>query len=529
MTAALAQATNNEYRHHNELCLFINLRTFHFRFFLFLTMLIFYTHASDQLSALKNYTRERVKPSLSSTKILDEKKKLSSTYREYVELPLQQVVEDEADHHNEKNQQQQSLSSVLVFTSLTGIYVWWPMLFGGDDTFHLIFTQDDVPRFHDVIGDELGNIYLTAPHERTVYRLQYTDGWWRINDSLNHQINSIRSEMPLFLNIHYISSLLYVYGHRDIQIIDLLERRSRGSAPFMKRLRELSPNLRITDLIIDQIKSDGYIIGDSYGWCTIIRCLLTINECTFLYKIPSSYDNRPYSCSATIDFKKKLMYLSLEEKILIIYLNEQTNYDRRILLTDKNGPRSTLGYDDICFNDNYLFYTDVLRALLHICSLNETTGCLNISLTILPLRMNIVHVKNLKPPPEEQVIEIHVNQTTTPLLTTITLSDQTIMNDTTTQSQRMPCPIDKSNLKMVIGFLIGILVSVIGIGIYISIIKIMKKSGKERTTIGKLVSGINGNNGSNFSRQPLENPTDKLIPSSDSSDSSSSYKPDTIL
>ncbi|CAF4775722.1 unnamed protein product, partial [Rotaria magnacalcarata] len=67
--------------------------------------------------------------------------------------------------------------------------------------------------------------------------------------------------MPLFVNIHYVSSILYVYGHSDIQTIDLLQKpRTQGSAPFTKRLRELSPNLRITDMIIDQLTSDGYIL-----------------------------------------------------------------------------------------------------------------------------------------------------------------------------------------------------------------------------------------------------------------------------
>ena len=199
-----------------------------------------------------------------------------------------------------------------------------------------------------VTGDQDGHIYLTAPHERTVYRLKYSDGWWISNFSNHSVMNSIRSEMPLFLNIHRISSILYVYGHTDIQIIDLLERpRTRGSAPFMKRLRELSPNLRISDMIIDQLTSDGYIIGDSYGWCTVIRCSLNVNECVFLFKIPSSYDNRPYPCTATIDFSTKIIYLSLEEKILSVHLNEQTDFDRRTILTEKRGPRSTLGYDDI--------------------------------------------------------------------------------------------------------------------------------------------------------------------------------------
>jgi hypothetical protein len=341
-------------------------------------------------------------------------------------------------------------TSVVVLTSLSGIYVWWPILFGGDDSFHLLLTQDDVPRFHDVAGDDHGNMYLTAPHERTVYRLQYSDGWWISNFSNHSVMNSIRSEMPLFLNVHYVSSILYVYGHSDIQIIDLLQKpRTRGSAPFMKRLRELSPNLRISDMIIDQVTSDGYIVGDSYGWCTVIRCSLGVNDCVFLFKIPSSYDNRPYPCTATIDFSSKIMYLSLEEKILAVHLNEHTNFDRREILTEKRGPRSTLGYDDIVTYNNVILYTDVLRPLLHICTLANFNPCLNISLTfpppqrsILPLRLSIIQVSNLRPPviDDEDDIELHINQSTTipsPLALLVsnkTTEFQRLIDDTSTKS-----------------------------------------------------------------------------------------------
>ena len=308
--------------------------------------------------------------------------------------------------HEKHSSTSEQISHVVVLTSLSGVYVWWPTLFGGDDSFHLLLSQEDVPRFHDVTGDEHGHIYLTAPHERTVYRLQYSNGWWISNFSNHSVMNSIRSEMPLFLNIHHVSSILYVYGHSDIQIIDLMERpRARGSAPFMKRLRELSPNLRISDMIIDQLTSDGYIIGDSYGWCTVIRCSLTVSECVFLFKIPSSYDNRPYPCTATIDFVTKIMYLSLEEKILAVHMNEQTNFDRRSVLTEKNGPRSTLGYDDIVTYNQTILYTDVLRPLLHICSATEGNRCLNMSLTfsspqrtILPLRLSVIQAPHFRPP-----------------------------------------------------------------------------------------------------------------------------------
>jgi hypothetical protein len=309
-------------------------------------------------------------------------------------------------HENENSSSDRLTAHVVVLTSLSGVYVWWPILFGGDDSLHLLLSQEDVPRFHDVAGDEHGNIYLTAPHERTVYRIQYSDGWWISNVSNHSVMNSIRHEMPLFLNIHHVPSILYVYGHSDIQIIDLLERpRTRGSAPFMKRLRELSPNLRISDMIIDQLTSDGYIIGDSYGWCTIIRCSLAVSECVFLFKIPSSFDNRPYPCTATIDFTTKIMYINLEEKILGVHLNAQNNFDRRFILAEKSGARSTLGYDDIITHNQTVLYTDVLRPLLHICRSAGSIPCLNMSLTfasphrtILPLRLSIIQAPKFRPP-----------------------------------------------------------------------------------------------------------------------------------
>ncbi|CAF1419942.1 unnamed protein product [Rotaria magnacalcarata] len=341
------------------------------------------------------------------------------------------------------------VSSVVVLTSLTGVYVWWPTIFGGDDSFHILLTQEDVPRFHDVTGDDHGNIYLTVPHERTVYRLEYLNGWWISNFSNHSIINSIRSEMPLFVNIHYVSSILYVYGHSDIQTIDLLQKpRTRGSAPFTKRLRELSPNLRITDMIIDQLTSDGYILGDSYGWCTVIRCSLTVNECVFLFKIPTSHDNRPYPCTASIDFSSKIMYLSLEEKVLVVHLNEQTNFDRRQVLTEKRGPRSTLGYDDIVNYNNFILYTDVLRPLLHICTLKNANPCINISLrfpfaerSILPLRLSIIRVSNLQPPisDDENDIELRTNEST-PILSPVSL----LMSNKTTELQRL---IDDTSIK----------------------------------------------------------------------------------
>ncbi len=379
--------------------------------------------------------------------------------------------ETEEDDSSRKDQ----ITSVVVLTSLSGIYVWWPILFGGDDSFHLLLNQEDVPRFHDVAGDNQGHIYLTSPHERTVYRLQYSDGWWIANFSNHSVMNSIRSEMPLFLNIHYISSIVYVYGHSDIQIIDLLQRpRTRGSAPFMKRVRELSPNLRISDMIIDQIKSDGYIVGDSYGWCTVIRCSLGVSECVFLFKIPSSSDDRPYPCTATIDFSTKIMYLSLEEKILAVHLNEQTNFDRRFILAEKLGSRSTLGYDDIVTYNNVILYTDVLRPLLHICTLINSNICLNISLIfpppqrpILPLRLSIIQVSNLRPPihDDEDDIELHINQSTT-ISTPLALigSNKTSVSqhltDDSTPKSYVHNETNSSNIWMLIlGICIGLLLA----------------------------------------------------------------------
>ena len=395
----------------------------------------------------------------------DKTRNITSSIRDRYESPHEEQAE---------NDDESSKTSVVVLTSLSGIYVWWPIIFGGDDSFHLLLTQEEVPRFHDVAGDNYGHIYLTAPHERTVYRLQYSDGWWISNFSNHSVMNSIRSEMPLFCNVHYISSMLYVYGHSDIQIIDLLQRtRIRGSAPFMTRLRELSPNLRISDMIIDQLTSDGYIIGDSYGWCTVIRCSLGVNECIFLFKIPSSYDNRPYPCTATIDFSNKIIYLSLEDKILLVYLNEQTNYDRRQVLTEKHGQRSTLGYDDIVTYNNAILYTDVLRPILHICTLTNSNPCLNISLTfppplrsILPLRLSIVQVSNLRPPileDDDDDIELHINQSSTIPPPAALLQ----LNTTTLTKSSVNKEVSVSNIWMLLfGICAGLLVAGICFLIY---------------------------------------------------------------
>ena len=392
-------------------------------------------------------------------------------------------INDDVVDDDEESTANRPSANVVVLTSLSGVYVWWPIIFGGDDSFHLLLSQEDVPRFHDVTSDEHGHIYLTAPHERTVYRLQYSNGWWISNFSNHSVMNSIRSEMPLFVNIHQISSILYVYGHIDIQTIDLLQRpRARGSAPFMKRLRELSPNLRISDLIIDQLTSDGYIIGDSFGWCTVIRCALGVNECEFLFKIPSSYDNRPYPCTATIDFSNKIMYLSLEEKILGVHLNEQTNFDRRFILTEKRGPRSTLGYDDIIAHNNTILYTDVLRPLLHICTTKDTNPCLNISLAfpppqrmILPLRLSIIHAPNFRPPSldDEDEMDLHINQTNIPhppsglLAPNKTTDIQSLIADSTTNRSSHARKANLSHIWMLIlGVCIGLLLAGLTFMIY---------------------------------------------------------------
>ena len=451
--------------------------------------------------------------------------------------------------HNEDNQfsTKPEKSSVLVLTSLSGIYVWWPIIFGGDDSFHLLRTQDDVPRFHDVAGDEHGHIYLTAPHERTVYRLQYSNGWWISNISNHSMINSIRSEMPLFLNIHYISSIVYVYGHTDIQIIDLLQRpRTRGSAPFMQRLRELSPNLHISDLIIDQLTSDGYIVGDSYGWCTVIRCSLNVNECVFLFKIPSSYDNRPYPCTATIDFSNKIMYLSLEEKILGVYLNEQTNFDRREILTEKYGPRSTLGYDDIVVYNNIIFYTDVLRPLLHICTRTNSNSCLNISLifslsqrSILPLRLSVIEVSNLRPPKLDES-EIHRNESTTILLTSTETSTLRYLVEHTDSAYK------ETSVNNIWILMLGICIGLLLAGLFLMIYYI--RCNKNRPKIKKFSKInqrhellLNNNYLEKIKRRNLFRNSDlsnsygnesNMISSSEATmltTSSSSYRPDTIL
>ncbi|CAF4483167.1 unnamed protein product, partial [Didymodactylos carnosus] len=180
------------------------------------------------------------------------------------------------------------------------------------------------------------------------------------------------------------------------------------------------------------------------------------------------------------------------------------------------------------------------RPLLHICLLNETTGCLNISLalvspqqSILPLRMNIVHVKNLKPPlvEEENAIEIHVNHTTTPLLTTIFI-DQDNTNDSINKteiikSRTIVCSTDKSNLKMILGFLTGFLVCCIGITILTFTIRTIKRGKPIVNAATRVVNG-GGSSGLSISRNKEEDQKIQLL-TSESSDTSSSYKPETIL
>jgi hypothetical protein len=475
----------------------------------------------------------------------DKVRNYSSAARDRLHFPHRNH-DEEIDHEVDENAiPSKEQTSVVVLTSLTGIYVWWPILFGGDDSFHLLLTQEDVPRFHDVAGDNSGHIYLTSPHERTVYRLQYSNGWWIANFSNHSVMNSIRSEMPLFLTIHYISSIVYVYGHSDIQVIDLIQRpRTRGSAPFMKRLRELSPSLRISDMVIDQIKSDGYIIGDSYGWCTVIRCSLSVSECEFLFKVPSSYDNRPYLCSATIDFSSKIMYLSLEEKILAVHLNEQTNFDRRETLTEKLGSRSALGYDDIVTYNNVILYTDVLRPLLHICTLINSNTCLNISLifpsiqrSILPLRLSIIQVSDLRPPilDDEEDIELHINQTTT---TTISSSTeiQRLVADKSTKSY-VHKETSVSNIWMLIlGISIGLLLAGLSFMIYYVTWNKNRPTCKSDSTIRNRIPLLRDESQPKFESMISQSTSSSSEPIAESASdsttittSSSSYRPDTIL
>lgn len=432
----------------------------------------------SKFHSLKNGTSLNIRQRISTH--ADKFRNITASTHDHFGVPHRYDEEDIYDE--DKSAIKPNITSVVVLTSLTGVYVWWPIIFGGDDSFYLLLTQEEVPRFHDVTGDDHGNIYLTAPHERTVYRLQYSNGWWISNFSNNSIMNSIRSELPLFLNIHYVSSILYVYGHTDIQIIDLLQRpRARGSAPFMKRLRELSPSLRITDMIIDQLTSDGYIVGDSYGWCTVIRCSLTVNECNFLFKIPSSYDNRPYPCTATIDFPNKIIYLSLEEKIIAVHINEQTNFDRRKVLAEKHGPRSTLGYDDIDIYNNVILYTEVLRPLLHICTVTKSNPCMNMSLKfpppkrpILPLRLTIIQVSNLQPPlsHDDSDIELHINKSITiPSPSDLLTSNKTIESqkfvDDTSSTTYVHKEIIVNNIWMLtLGIVMGIMVSGLSFLIY---------------------------------------------------------------
>jgi hypothetical protein len=478
----------------------------------------------------------------------DKTRNITSSIRDRYESPYEEQTENNDDDST-------TTTSVVVLTSLSGIYVWWPVIFGGDDSFHLLLTQEDVPRFHDVAGDNYGHIYLTAPHERTVYRLQYSDGWWISNFSNHSVMNSIRSEMPLFLTIHYISSILYVYGHSDIQVIDLLQRpRTRGSAPFMKRLRELSPNLRISDMIIDQITSDGYIIGDSYGWCTVIRCSLSVDECEFLFKIPSSYDNRPYLCTATIDFSHKIMYLSLEEKILAVHLNQQTNFDRRETLTEKLGSRSALGYDDIVTLNNVILYTDVLRPLLHICTLTNSNPCLNISLifpsiqrSILPLRLSIVQVSDLRPPifEDEDDIELHINQSTTiPSPLSLLDSDKTtefqrLLDNTSTKSYVHKETSVGNILMLILGITIGLLLAGLSFMIYYVIwnknrptcktgSSIINRTGQIPLLTDELTPKFEPTT-SQSTNPSSDSVTESASESTTITTSSSSYRPDTIV
>jgi hypothetical protein len=248
------------------------------------------------------------------------------------------------------------------------------------------------------------------------------------------------------------------------------------------------------------------------------------------------------------------MYLSLEEKILAVHLNQQTNFDRRETLTEKLGSRSALGYDDIVTLNNVILYTDVLRPLLHICTLTNSNPCLNISLifpsiqrSILPLRLSIVQVSDLRPPifEDEDDIELHINQSTTiPSPLSLLDSDKTtefqrLLDNTSTKSYVHKETSVGNILMLILGITIGLLLAGLSFMIYYVIWN------KNRPTCKKGSSIIN-----RTGRIPLL--TDELTPkfepttsqstnpSSDSvtesasesttiTTSSSSYRPDTIV
>jgi hypothetical protein len=293
-------------------------------------------------------------------------------------------------------------------------------------------------------------------------------------------------------------------------------------------------------MIIDQLTSDGYIIGDSYGWCTVIRCSLGVNECIFLFKIPSSYDNRPYPCTATIDFSNKVIYLSLEDKILSVYLNEQTNYDRRQVLTEKHGQRSTLGYDDIVTYNNAILYTDVLRPILHICTLTNSNPCLNISLTfppplrsILPLRLSIIQVSNLRPPiieDDDDDIELHINQSTTIPPAAALLQ----LNTTTLTKSSVNKEISVSNIWMLLlGICTGLLVAGLCFLIYYIIWNKnrpkLKQDYQNPSALSRILPGIPLLKDDRSNEAYTGESNTESLSELTTTTSSTSYRPDTIL
>jgi hypothetical protein len=176
------------------------------------------------------------------------------------------------------------------------------------------------------------------------------------------------------------------------------------------------------------------------------------------------------------------MYLSLEEKILGVYLNEQTNFDRRFVLTEKRGPRSTLGYDDIVTYNNTILYTDVLRPLLHICTTTNSNPCLNISLTfpppqrtILPLRLSIIQAPKFRPPiiDDEDETELHINESgihpsPSSLISQNKTTDyQSLIADPTTNPSHGSRQTSLSNIWMLLlGIFIGLLLAGLSFMIY---------------------------------------------------------------
>ncbi|CAF4343198.1 unnamed protein product, partial [Adineta steineri] len=59
--------------------------------------------------------------------------------RDHFQTSHDESTEEEDD--DEKFSTKEQITSVVVITSLSGIYVWWPIIFGGDASFHLLLTH----------------------------------------------------------------------------------------------------------------------------------------------------------------------------------------------------------------------------------------------------------------------------------------------------------------------------------------------------------------------------------------------------